>query len=144
MTANKKVRILLVEDNDNDVFLVKAALDAASIACDIEIERDGAEGLSLMSRIGRGEIPCPDLLLLDLNLPKVTGDRILREARQNPLSANLPIIVMSSSGAYREMATVVQLGIWHYFRKPNSMEEYMMLGPIVRDAIRHSASNKPS
>jgi CheY-like chemotaxis protein len=82
-----------------------------------------------------GHPPCPDLVLLDINLPKVDGPGVLAEFRKHPAGAHTPVIVVTSSDTARERARMAALGIAGYFRKPPELEVFMMLGGIVRNVV---------
>jgi two-component system, chemotaxis family, response regulator Rcp1 len=84
------LRILLAEDNPGDVFLVRRALEEHNISNELNVVQDGAEALEFLACWGKtDELPCLDILLLDLNLPKVDGPRVLAEFRKHR-SALLP------------------------------------------------------
>ena len=76
-----------------------------------------------------------DLILLDLNLPKIDGSTVLSELRQHPESARVPVIVVTSSDSPKDKARMAQLGISYYFRKPTEYDEYMQLGGIVKQVM---------
>jgi CheY-like chemotaxis protein len=130
------VHILLIEDNPGDVLLVKRALQEHRIAHDMYVVRDGGEALDFVARMGRpGEAPCPDVLLLDLNLPKVDGPEVLGEFRKHPDCANTPVIVVTSSDRQEDRIRMAGFGIAHYFKKPIDLEAFLKLGSVVRDII---------
>ena len=128
--------ILLAEDNLGDIFLVQKALQEHHVAHRLHIVRDGAEALAYVSHIGEpGGSPLPDLVLLDLNLPKVDGRQILCEFRKHPGCSQAPVIVVTSSDAPRDRASMTELGIARYFRKPTDLDAFLQLG-AVRSAAR--------
>lgn len=130
-------QILLAEDNPGDVFLVQQALEEHRIEHELHVVTDGAEALAYLARMGTpGAAPCPDLLLLDLNLPKVDGPQVLSEFRQHPDCAETPVIVVSSSDAERDRARLAPLGIARYFRKPTDLTAYLQLGALVREVVQ--------
>jgi CheY-like chemotaxis protein len=130
------VHILLAEDNRGDVLLVRQALEQHQIEHELHVVKDGAEALTFITRMGKhGEAPCPDVLLLDLNLPKVDGPHVLREFRRHPAGAQTPVIVVSSSDRPKDRARVADLGISRYFRKPTDLDAFMRLGAVVREVI---------
>jgi CheY-like chemotaxis protein len=132
----KAPRILLAEDNRGDVFLVQESLREHQIKHELYVVRDGEEALDYLGRTGRpDELPFPDLILLDLNLPKVDGSTVLSELRQNPESARVPVIVVTSSDSAKDRERMAQLGISYYFRKPTEYEAYMQLGSIVKEVL---------
>jgi CheY-like chemotaxis protein len=130
------LHILLAEDNRGDVLLVRQALREYSIEHELHVVSDGAQAIEFIQCIGRSKtIPCPDLMLLDLNLPKAEGQQVLAEFRKRPECANTPVIVVSSSDAPRDRARMYELGVSHYFRKPSELDEFMKLGAVVRDIV---------
>ena len=131
-----KLNILLVEDNPGDVLLVKRALEEHRIRHELHVVRDGSEALELFSKMGEpNHPPCPDLVLLDLNLPKVDGPDLLRAFRKHPQCSLTPVIVVSSSDAPHERDRMADLGISGYFRKPSDLDGFLHLGAVVRQVL---------
>ena len=131
-----KLKVLLAEDNRGDVLLVREALAEHGISAELFVMRDGGEALDYISGIGEpNRPPCPDLVLLDLNLPKVDGLDILAEFRKHPQCAHTPVIVISSSDAPLGRERAGALGVARYFRKPSDLDEYLKLGSVVREVI---------
>lgn len=132
----KRLQILVVEDNPGDVFLFQEALQHHNISHDLSVLRDGQSALDYIARMGRDPAAtCPDVLLLDLNLPKAEGSAVLREFRNHPDGAETPVIVVTSSDTIRDRASVAVYGSTRYFRKPSDFDEFMQLGAIVREVL---------
>ena len=130
------LKVLLAEDNRGDVLLVQEALASHGIPHELFIVRDGGEALAFIAHMGEpGGAPCPDLLLLDLNLPKVDGPAVLTEFRKHELCAHTPVIVISSSDALKDRERMTLLGVGLYFRKPSDLDEFLKLGSIVRQVM---------
>ncbi|MDQ2773442.1 MAG: response regulator [Acidobacteriota bacterium] len=130
------LEVLLAEDNLADVVLVGQALQEYGVECRLHVVKDGAKALDFVARMGKSEdVPCPDLMLLDLNLPKATGAEVLAEFRKHPECAHTPVIVVSSSDAQADRDRVAKLGIAHYFRKPSNLESFLLLGAVVREVV---------
>lgn len=130
------LHILLAEDNRGDVLLIRRALDEHQIEHHLHVVTDGEEALRFVARMGKpGQEPCPDLMLLDLNLPKVSGGEVLREFRAHPECETTPVIVITSSDSSKDHALVAALGVSRYFRKPMDFDSFMQLGAIVREAV---------
>lgn len=128
----RQLRIFLAEDNKADVFLVRQALQAHQIEHELHVVSDGADAINYVLQMGRAEnIPCPDLLLLDLNLPSADGPKILGEFRKHSTCSLTPVIIITSSDAPKDRARVAALGISYYFRKPMDLDEFMKLGAVV-------------
>ena len=129
-------QILLAEDNPSDVLLVRHVLQEHDIPNELHVILDGAEALRTLARIGQpGGPPRPDLLLLDMNLPKVDGPQFLSEFRRHPLCGTVPVIVISSSDQARDRSRVASLDVIHYFKKPTSYDEFLELGNLVKSAV---------
>jgi CheY-like chemotaxis protein len=130
------LQILLAEDNLGDVLLVRDALKSHKVPHQLHVVRDGEEALAFMDRMGEpGEIPCPDVMLLDLNLPKVDGPEVLSKFRRHPQCAETPVIVITSSDAQRDRERMAQFRIARYFRKPSDLEAFLKLGAVVLEVV---------
>lgn len=128
------LHILLAEDNFGDVLLVQQALTEHQVDHELHVVKDGDEALQFLDRMGgAGEPPCPDVLLLDLNLPKVEGPQVLQQFRKHPACAQTPVIVVTSSDAPRDRRRVEALGVTAYFRKPSELAKFMRLGALVKE-----------
>jgi len=140
----KPLTILLAEDNLGDVLLVRQALDEHGISYDLHVARDGAQALEFIERIGSpAGVPCPNIVLLDLNLPKVDGPVVLAELRKQSQCAQTPVIVITSSDAPRDRERMAQLGITRYFKKPSDLDAFMELGAIVRGVVEGNPAYLP-
>jgi CheY-like chemotaxis protein len=132
----KTIYVLLAEDNRGDVLLVSQALRQHHIDHELQLVEDGEQALKHMATMGKpGFPPCPDVLLLDLNLPMVDGQQVLREFRNHPECADTPVIVISSSYAIKDREPLAQFHISRYFRKPSDLDEFMKLGAVVKEVI---------
>jgi chemotaxis family two-component system response regulator Rcp1 len=130
------LRILLAEDNLGDVLLVQEALKSHKIPHELHVVRDGDEALAIIEHMGEPDgIPCPDLMLLDLNLPKVDGAEVLGRFRKHPQCAETPVIVITSSDAHRDRERMAQFGIARYFRKPSDLSAFLKLGAVVAEVV---------
>jgi CheY-like chemotaxis protein len=136
----KSLHVLVAEDNDGDVLLFEEALAHHEIDHELHVVSDGEAALEYVARMGRPEAPpCPGLMLLDLNLPKVDGSTILAEFRKHPECAHTPVIVVTSSDAERDRTKVAQFGVARYFRKPSDFDAFMQLGAVIREVVESSA-----
>jgi CheY-like chemotaxis protein len=128
--------ILLVEDNPTDIFVITEVIEACSLGVRLEIARNGQEALTYLEELaGVPELPCPALVLLDLNLPKVNGLEVLRQLRNNPRCSRTPVIVVSSSTAEADRNAVQHLGVEAYFQKPRTLAAYAELGKLVKSHL---------
>jgi len=117
--------ILLVEDNPDDVTLTIRALKKNHLLNDVVVARDGAEALDLL--FGKGETPpmvLPELILLDINLPKINGLEVLEKIRDNKRTSLLPVVVLTTSDDDRDRMESYRLGANSYISKPVEFEEF--------------------
>ena len=132
----KTLRVLLVEDNQGDVLLIEEALRAHNLQFKLDVVADGIDVKRYLERIGTiPDAPCPDVFLLDLNLPKGDGHEILNNFRGNPKCSAAPVIIITSSDAPKDRQRAERLGASAYFRKPSDLAEFMELGAIIRGVI---------
>jgi two-component system, response regulator len=121
--------ILLIEDNDDDVQLTLRALKQHRVANRVEVARDGAEALDWLfcrgAHAGRDSKVLPNLVLLDLKLPKVAGLEVLEQIRSDPRTKRLPVVVLTSSNVESDLATSYDLGANSYIRKPVDFTQFM-------------------
>jgi CheY-like chemotaxis protein len=129
-------RILLAEDNAADVFLVRKALKKEDLDYQLEVFSDGEEVLRFLEMVEKEAAPCPALMLLDLNLPKRSGEEILESFRGTARCSSIPVIVLTSSDSPKDRERAASFGVAHYFRKPADLNEFMMLGPVIRKVLR--------
>jgi CheY-like chemotaxis protein len=122
--------ILLVEDNRGDIVVLQLSLRKHRIEHTLHVLNDGDEALNYIARMGQN-VPFPDLLLLDLNLPKVDGSDVLRAFRRRPDCAHVPVIVLTSSDAQSDREQMAALGISYYFKKPTNLDSFMEIGSVV-------------
>jgi DNA-binding response OmpR family regulator len=116
--------ILLVEDDPDHEALAIRALRKANVANEIKVARDGAEAIEYMQGIAEGKNPIPQLVLLDLKLPKVEGLDVLRSIRASEKTALLPVVVLTSSDEERDIVASYRLGVNSYIRKPVNFTDF--------------------
>jgi two-component system, chemotaxis family, response regulator Rcp1 len=128
---------LVVEDSKADLFLIRQAISAAQVNAAVEVVHDGHQAVEFIDQVDRGEgAPCPDLVLLDLNLPKKDGIEVLRHIRGSGNCKNSLVLVVSSSDSASDREAVKALGFSGYFRKPSVYAEFMKLGPMIRGLLQ--------
>ncbi len=116
---NRPLSVLLVEDNPGDADLVIETLEQGKLKLDIAVAVDGAQALARLLRQPPFEaVVSPDLILLDLNLPKVTGREVLARIKQEPGLREIPVVVLTSSDAEHDIVRSYQLGANCYVTKP--------------------------
>ncbi len=134
--------ILLAEDNSGDVILVQEALAAHHIENTLHVVTDGQKALDFVATMGEAQsAPCPDLMLLDMNLPKADGVAVLAAFREHKPCAHTPVIIVSSSDSPKDRSRVAVLGVNHYFRKPPDFDEFMKLGQVVKELLEGAAAD---
>jgi DNA-binding response OmpR family regulator len=116
--------ILLVEDDPDHEALAIRALRKANVANEIHVARDGAEAIAYMEAIVAGTNPMPQLVLLDLKLPKVEGLEVLRAIRSATKTSILPVVVLTSSDEERDIVASYRLGVNSYIRKPVNFTDF--------------------
>lgn len=122
----REVLILLVEDNPDDVELTLKAFEKHKLANEIIVARDGEEALNLLFPEDESvSEPCnPDLVLLDLKLPKVDGMEVLRRIKSDPLAKFIPVVILTSSKEEKDLTESYRLGVNSYIRKPVDFEKF--------------------
>jgi two-component system, response regulator len=128
MTTTNSRTILLVEDNPSDVGLTRRALEKGRLANDLVVAEDGQEALDYLwgtgTYAGRDVSDLPSLVLLDLNLPKVTGMEVLRRIRGDARTRRLPVVILTTSREEQDLAQGYDLGANSYVRKPVDFKEF--------------------
>lgn len=121
--------ILLVEDNSRDEALTLRALKKSNIVNDVVVARDGVEALNYFFGAGAGadepKNPIPQLVLLDLKLPKIDGLEVLRRLRADERTSRLPVVVFTSSSEEEDVIKSYSLGANSYVRKPIEFEQFL-------------------
>lgn len=127
------LRILVADDNPADVRLIREALRTCHLPVEIAVARDGREALdSLLARNGFSGVQLPDLVLLDLDLPGISGYDVLREIKSSPRLRPLPVVVFSSSLSDADVAKCYEMHANCFVRKPGDLDEmFRVLKMIV-------------
>jgi chemotaxis family two-component system response regulator Rcp1 len=120
------IEILLVEDNPADVRLAQETLKEHRMQNTLHLVGDGEEALQFLRREGKHQnVVTPDLVLLDINLPKVDGLEVLAEVYKDPRLATIPIVVLTSSRLHQEMIAQHNLPVECYITKPLTIDRYL-------------------
>lgn len=131
--------ILIAEDNPADVFLVREALQDRNLAYDLTVLNDGEQALQFVDELDRNPgRRCPELLLLDLHLPKRDGDAVLRRWRASNRCGQIPVVLFSSSDDPLDRQLENRHLRNYYFRKPASLDEFLRLGDFVKEIIEET------
>ncbi len=132
-----------MEDNKTDVFLIREAIGSCRIDAEIDIVRDGQAALNWFENVDEHHTDaCPDLILLDMNLPKRSGDEVLKHLRTSTNCRHSKVLIVSSSDAPEDRQAVETSGVAGYFRKPSSYDEFMKLGPVIRTLLDRDGEKK--
>ena len=133
--------ILLAEDREDEVLLVKHAFAKANVTALLHVVQDGEEAIAYLKGDGRfsnrAEYPLPDLMLLDLKMPRVDGFEVLRWIKQQPSLSSLRVLVLTSSDALRDVNQAYQLGASSFLVKPHDFQDFTGLGKIIEDFWLH-------
>lgn len=123
------IKILLVEDNPDDILIIERALKEAKIINKFYIVRDGQEALDFLQRKGQYEnpeaAPKPGLILLDINLPKVNGLEVLREIKEDPNFKRIPIVMLTVSRRDEDIIRGYNCGCNSFIQKPVEFEKFV-------------------
>jgi two-component system, chemotaxis family, response regulator Rcp1 len=130
--------ILLVEDNSADVGLVREALEEHGVDCELLVIGDGDKAIRFIQALDTEPAVCPDLFIVDLNLPKRPGRDVLQSMRQNAKCKGATVVILSSSDALRDRTEALELGASRYIRKPLRLEEFLALGAVFKQMLEAS------
>jgi len=135
MRASKRpFHILLVEDNVGDIYMTQEAMKESSIPYSLNVVRDGEEAMSYLLRQGKyADIVQPDIILLDLNLPKKNGLEVLKEIKDSPDLGRIPVIVLSTSSAQDDIQKACDLKANCYIIKPINFDKFLKVIKSIMD-----------
>jgi len=126
-------RILLVEDNPADVVLLQEVFEEVELECELSVAYDGEEALDLLFRRGEhADARRPDFVLLDLNMPKVSGREVLTAIKHDEDLRTLPVIILTSSKADDDIAQCYRDHANCYLAKPGNLDEYLRIVDWIR------------
>lgn len=121
----KRVEILLVEDNEPDIDLTKEALKEFKVANNLHVTRDGVEAMEFLNKEGKYKnIPTPDLILLDLNMPRKNGIEVLQEIKEDPKLRRIPVVILTTSEAEEDIVKSYELHANCYITKPIDLNQF--------------------
>lgn len=132
--------LLLAEDNLPDALLVREAIRMENLPLEIHVAPDGQQAIEFIARAENDpDAPHPQLLLLDLNLPKVDGFEVLRRLRASEKFKTIPVLIVSSSDAPGDRSRAAEYGAG-YFRKPPNYEEFLKLGGVLKQLLKDNGA----
>lgn len=132
--GSRPIEILLVEDNPGDVRLMMETLREGKIRNRISVAEDGVEALAFLRRQGKyGSVPRPDLILLDLSLPRKNGQEVLVEVKQDAELKRIPVCIITSSAAEKDILQAYENYVNCYLTKPVDLEQFIAVVRSVED-----------
>ena len=136
MSDPKPVHILVAEDNPADVFLIREALAENGVHYTLESVDNGEKAVERISRFGNDpDAELPQLIVLDLNLPRLDGTEILRVVRQNAALREVPVVILTSSDSPQDRVSTARLGATMYLRKPSNLDDFLKIGADLKRII---------
>ena len=135
-TANggRPIEILLVEDNPGDVRLTIEGLKEGKVRNNLHVARDGVEALAFLRREGEyRDAVRPDLILLDLNLPRKDGREVLQDLKQDPALRTIPVVVLTTSRSEQDVLRSYELQANCYITKPVDLEQFITVVKSIED-----------
>ena len=134
LRSSRPVEIFLVEDNPGDVRLTREALKEGKIRNNLNVAGDGVEALRYLRREGPyGKSTRPDLILLDLNLPKMDGREVLEAVKADPALRLIPVVVLTSSAAEQDIVRAYDLHANCYVSKPVDLDQFIHVVKSIED-----------
>ena len=135
------MQILLAEDNPADVRLLQEAFKESHLESSLSVVPDGVEALAFLRHEGRyAAAPRPDLLVLDLNMPKKDGREVLAEMKSDSQLWAIPVMILSSSSLLEDQQRTLALGAVRYIVKPREFSEFLRLVRVIEDlCLAHQA-----
>jgi two-component system, chemotaxis family, response regulator Rcp1 len=132
--GNRPIEILLVEDNPGDARLTEEALKEGKVRNNLHMARDGVEAMAFLLRDGKHkDAPRPDLVLLDLNLPRKDGREVLAEMKEHPDLRLIPVVVLTTSEAEQDVLRIYELRANCYITKPVDLEKFLTIVRSIED-----------
>ena len=130
----KPIEILLVEDNEGDVFLTRRAFEKAKLANNIEVAADGEIAMDMLRRQGEySTLSKPDIVLLDINLPKKDGKQVLKEMKEDEELRRIPVVILTSSQAEQDVIKSYDEHASSYIVKPINLEKFRDVVTAIED-----------
>ena len=131
-TESRQIEILLVEDNPGDARLTQEAMRAAKMTNVLHVVEDGEQAMEFLRRRSRfKDAPRPDLILLDLNLPKRDGRSVLAEVKTDPDLRRIPVVVLTTSRSEEDVMQAYDMHANAYVTKPVNLEKFMRIVALI-------------
>jgi chemotaxis family two-component system response regulator Rcp1 len=134
MEVSRSIEVLLVEDDLGDVELTKEAIEATRLAVKLSVVRDGEEAMAYLRKEGNyADAASPDLVLLDLNMPRKDGREVLHDMKDDPILTHIPVVVLTTSDSDEDIMKSYDLGANCYVTKPVGLEQFMKVVQSIGD-----------
>ena len=125
VTSGRPIEILLVEDSATDVMLTEEALESAKMRNNLSVVKDGVEAMAFLRKDGKyADMPRPDLILLDLNMPRKDGREVLAEIKADKVLKHIPVVVLTTSQAQEDVLKAYGLHANCYIAKPVDFDQF--------------------
>jgi CheY-like chemotaxis protein len=136
--ATLPIRIAVVEDNPADLYILRKALQELGLRFTVDHLADGEAALDFFLRRGQySAARRPDVVILDLNLPRINGDEVLGRVRTHPDLRDLPVIVLTTSGTAEDRGRMATLGVVSYFVKSGDLSAYLAVGRAIQEMMNY-------
>ena len=130
----KPIEVLLIEDSPGDVRLTKEALKEGKILNNLNVVNDGVEAMGFLKKEGEYQIsPTPDLILLDLNMPKKDGREVLAEIKADTKLKSIPVVILTTSSAEEDILKSYDLHANCYITKPVDLDQFIKVVKSIND-----------
>lgn len=137
-SLNPTPLVFIAEDNPGDVYLIREALNEHAVHCAVRVAEDGEQASRFIDEVDQGTQPGPDLMLLDLNLPRVSGRQLLEQIRATAALRHARVVVFTSSDSPQDQADVDRLGADRYIRKPATLDAFLAIGDTLKKLLEDS------
>jgi chemotaxis family two-component system response regulator Rcp1 len=128
--------IVLVEDNRADVGLIREALEQHHVRCEVTVIVNGEIAFRFIEEVELGQHPCPDLFIIDLNLPKKPGREVLKRIRASATCKDAAVVILTSSDNQKDKDDIAPLTPLYYLKKPSRLDEFIGLGALFKKIVQ--------
>jgi CheY-like chemotaxis protein len=133
-SATKPIEVLLVEDNPGDAQLTRIALNDGKMCINLSLTEDGVDALAFLRKQGNyADAPRPDLILLDLNLPRKDGREVLAEIKADPSLRRIPVVVLTTSQSDTDILQAYELAANCFITKPVDFDQFVKIVQTIED-----------
>lgn len=129
---NRKLHILLVEDSASDVMLIRRSFNGSQLDHTLDCVEDGEKAIAFLKQRGEySQVPRPDLIILDLNLPRLDGREVLTQIKQDPVLKRIPVVVLTTSSAEQDVIRSYDLHANCYIVKPFDVYDFLQVANFI-------------